>query len=139
VPWWLALVPLLYVGLPAILGTLVGRSVRSDKPVPQTFARIMAGSNPAPRAWDDLFAGRPSGTVRARLKTDRSWVGGFFGDDSYAAGYPEVPQDLLLENSYEMADDGSFAQEDGAFVVIGSRLLVRFDEIDVLEFFPVAS
>jgi hypothetical protein len=139
VPWWLALVPLVYVGLPAVLGTLVGRSVRSDKPFAQRFARVMVGSDPAPRAWDDLFAGRPSGAVRARLKTDASWVGGFFGDDSYAAGYPEVPQDLLLEKSYKMTEDGSFAEKDGAFEEIGSRLLIRFEEIDVLEFFPAES
>jgi hypothetical protein len=137
VPWWLAVVPLAYIGLPAILGTLVGRSVRSDKPYAERFARIMAGSNPAPRAWDDLFAGRPSGTVRARLKTDLSWVGGFFGADSYAAGYPEVPQDVLLERSYKMGSDGSFVQENGEFVLIGSRLLIRFEEIDFLEFFPI--
>ncbi len=137
VPWWLALVPLAYVGLPAAIGTVVGRSVRSDKPFAQRFARVMVGSDPAPRAWDDLFAGRPSGTVRARLKGDRSWVGGFFGDDSYAAGYPETPQDLLLEESYKMTEDGSFAENDGEFVALGSRLLVRFEEIDVLEFFPV--
>jgi hypothetical protein len=63
-------------------------------------------------------------------------VGGFFGGDSYAAGYPEEPQDLLLEQSYKMSVDGSFVEEDGDFVVIGSRLLIRFEEIDVLEFFP---
>jgi uncharacterized protein DUF6338 len=136
VPSWLALVPLAYVGLPAALGTLVGRSVRSERAVAQRFARIMAGRNPAPRAWDDLFAGRPSGTVRARLKVDSSWVGGLFGEDSYAAGYPEEPQDLLLQQSYKMSADGSFVEEDGDFVVIGSRLLIRFEEIDVLEFFP---
>jgi hypothetical protein len=35
-----------------------------------------------------------------------------------------------------MSADGSFVEEDGDFVVIGSRLLIRFEEIDVLEFFP---
>jgi hypothetical protein len=135
-PWWLALLPLAYIGLPAALGTVVGRSVRSEHPRAQRFARIMAGRNPAPRAWDDLFAGRPSGTIRARLKVDLSWVGGSFGEDSYAAGYPEEPQDLLLEQSYKMSADGSFVEENGSFVVIGSRLLIRFEEIDVLEFFP---
>jgi Family of unknown function (DUF6338) len=137
VPWWLALVPIVYVGLPALIGTLVGRSVRSDNPHAERFARIMAGSNPAPRAWDDLFAGKPSGTVRARLKTDRSWVGGFFGAESYAAGYPEAPQDVLLEKTYKVGPDGAFVEEEGEFVVIGSRLLIRFEEIDFLEFFPV--
>ena len=139
VPWWLALLPLAYVGFPAMLGTLVGRSVRSEHSAAKRFARVMAGRDPAPRAWDDLFAGSPSGTVRGRLKTDSSWVGGFFGEASYAAGYPEQPQDLLLEKSYEMTADGAFVEQDGQFVEIGSRLLIRFEELDFLEFFPVAS
>jgi hypothetical protein len=139
VPWWLLFVPLAYVGLPAILGTLVGRSVQSEHRAAKRFARLMAGRHPAPRAWDDLFAGRPSGTVRARLKRDGSWVGGFFGAASYAAGYPEEPQDLLLERSYKMTAEGEFEEEDGQFVELGSSLLVRADELDFLEFFPEAS
>jgi hypothetical protein len=138
-PWWLLFVPVAYVALPAILGTFVGRSVQSEHRTAKRFARIMAGRHPAPRAWDDLFAARPSGAVRARLKGDGSWVGGFFGEESYAAGYPEEPQDLLLERSYKMTADGEFEEQDGQFVELGSWLLVRADELEFLEFFPEAS
>jgi hypothetical protein len=54
------------------LGTLAGASVRSKKRVAKLFVRIVAGRDPAPRAWDWLFAPRPSGTVRMRLKSDKS-------------------------------------------------------------------
>jgi hypothetical protein len=137
VPWWLWLIPAAYVLLPAAVGTAAGRSVRSKHRAAKLFARVVAGRDPAPRAWDDLFTSRPSGTVRIRLD-DGSWVGGAFGADSYAAGYPEQPQDLLLEDTYLMKDDGSFAKsEDGNFVEIGSKLLVRWDQMDFLEFFPL--
>jgi hypothetical protein len=134
---WLIVVPLLYVAIPAILGTVVGRSVRSEGRHARRFARFMVGRDPAPRAWDDLFAGHPTGTVRLRLKSDHSWLGGAFGKNSYAAGYPEEPQDLLLEKTYQMADDGSFERDKDSFVEIGSMLLIRFDEIDFIAFFPV--
>lgn len=76
VPWWLALLPLAYVGLPAVLGTLVGRSVRSERPVAQRFARIMAGRNPAPRAWDDPVRG-PTLGHGSRTPQGRFELGGW--------------------------------------------------------------
>jgi hypothetical protein len=64
-------------------------------------------------------------------------VGGFFGKASYAAGYPDEPQDLLLEKTYLVHEDGTFAvAEDGSYRDLGSQLLVRFDEIEFLEYFP---
>lgn len=138
-PAWLAAVPVLYVLIPGLAGTLTGLSVRSSRAPARWVARVGAGRDPAPRAWDHLFAAKPAGTVRMRLKTDRSWVGGRFGEASYTAGYPEEPQDLLLEESYRLADDGSFARDDlGDFVSLESALLIRWDEVEFLEFFPTA-
>lgn len=54
------LVPLLYVAVPAALGSAVaighGRS--------QRWARWFTGTDPAPRAWDYLFQGHPDGWIR---------------------------------------------------------------------------
>jgi hypothetical protein len=139
VPAWLFIVPLVYVAVPAALGTAVGRAVQSKRRWPRRFARVLAGKDPAPRGWDHLFASRPSGTVRVRLK-DGKWIGGAFGEGSYAAGFPDKPQDLLLEQSYQLKDDGSFERdENGEFVPLGSRLLLGWEEMSFIEFFPVVS
>src|SRR2546423_323160 len=90
-PWWLFLVPIAYLLVPALLGTTSGRAIRSDNPQWRAFGRVVAGRDPAPRAWDFLFSSRPAAAVRLKLK-DGGWLGGFFGADSYASGYPEEPQ-----------------------------------------------
>ena len=54
-PVGLWLVPLVYVGAPALLGTWVGLGTRERRP----WTRAFTGPNPAPRAWDNLFGTRP--------------------------------------------------------------------------------
>lgn len=132
-PWWTWLVPVAYVGIPLAVGTFAGRSVHRRPRI----ARILAGKDPAPRAWDHLFSPGPSGVIRVRLKDD-TWIGGLFGRRSYAAGYPE-PQDLYLESAYRVLADGQFAQgpTPSEFVELGSGILVRWDEVKFLEFFPL--
>jgi hypothetical protein len=73
------------------------------------------------------------------LKEGGTWIGGQFGEASYAAGYPEEPQDLYLEATYAMLQsDGSFVQdEEGDFVELGSGLSIRWDEVHFLEMFPL--
>lgn len=132
-PTWLALVPLAYVGLPALFGSVVGRATRKG----WKWARLITGPSPAPRAWDHLFAARPAGTVRLKLKSG-GWVGGAFDAESYAAGYPETPQDLFLEMSYRMNSDGSFVSAGDVFEEIGSGILIRWEEVEMLEFFETA-
>ena len=71
------------------------------------------------------------------MRDELGWVGGLFGAGSYAAGYPEEPQDLYLESAYQLLDDGSFAlDENGDFVELGSGLLLKSDDVLHLEFFP---
>ena len=107
VPGWFWLIPVVYVTTPIVGGTLAGLSVNRWP----TISRIVAGRDPAPRAWDFLFAGNPVGVIRVRLRANDRWVGGWFGEHSYAAGYPEQPQDLLVERTYRLLDDGSSAEE----------------------------
>lgn len=134
-PWWLFTLPVFYVVLPIVAGTAVGLTVASRSPKWRRIGRVLAGRDPAPRAWDYLFSLRPAAAVRMRLKDDGRWIGGFYGEDSYAAGYPEEPQDIYLESTYAMNQgDGSFVTDDaGHPVELGSGLLVRWDEVRFME------
>lgn len=73
--------------------------------------------------------------MRIQFKDGR-YAGGLFADSSYAAGYPEEPQDFYLERMYRVLEDGSFAEGDteGGYDEIGSAALVRWEEVKVLEF-----
>ncbi len=120
---------------PILLGTIVGRGTRSRQP----WSRLFTGPNPAPRAWDHLFGGRPHGWVRLRLKNG-IWLGGAFatrpgGTRSYAAGYPEE-QDLYLVEAVECdRDSGDFLLDDrGTPVSRGSSMLIRWSEVEYLDF-----
>jgi hypothetical protein len=121
-----------YVAVPLAVGLAAASLVRRGS----RWGRWIAGRAPAPRAWDFLFASRPSGLVRFRLKDSGAWIGGLFGAHSYAAGYPETPQDLFIERVFRMREDGSFEEDDeGQLVSLGSGILVRWDEVETLEFF----
>jgi hypothetical protein len=131
-PWWLFLAPIVYVGVPMAVGFFTARGVFQGRRWP----RLLVGPNPQPRAWDRLFWSSPAFLVRLRLKND-SWVGGLFGANSYAAGYPE-PQDLLLETTYRMDGDGAFAQgSDGGLQDLGSGILVAWEDVHFLEVFQL--
>ena len=139
-PGWLFLLPVAYLGIPILVGSLAARAARGSSRTSMAVARLLVGRDPEPRAWDYLFWQRPSGFIRARLKNDddHAWLGGLFGEYSYAAGYPETPQDLWLEKTYVMTADGDFATDDeGNFLETGGGLLIRWEEIDLLEFFHV--
>lgn len=133
-PWWFWLLPLAYVGVPILGGTIAGVAVQQRWP---RLSRMVAGRAPAPRAWDFLFLPQPVGVIRARLRSDGRWIGGRFGPDSYAAGYPEQPRDLFLERSLVVLADGEFAEGDSpdGYQETGSGLLVKWDDIEELEFF----
>lgn len=133
-PLWLWPIILAYVAMPFIGGDRVGLATRNG----QGWARLLTGPDPAPRAWDYFFASRPDGWVRLRLKSG-VWIGGAYapsdrGIASYAAGYPET-QDLFLAETVEMdPDSGEFLLENGRPVFRGTSLLIRWDEVEFLEF-----
>lgn len=138
VPFVLWLAPLAYVGFPVAVGTLVGLGTlnRSD------WAGVFTGPAPAPRAWDNLFFGKPEGWIRLRLNSG-AWLGGGYaeaesGMKSYAAGYPEDPDLLLAEAVETDPDTGEFMFDDeGDPILRGSALLVRWEEVEYLEFIDV--
>lgn len=133
-PWWLWAVAVAYVAVPIVCGTLVGRGTRSGR----DMARFFAGPDPAPRAWDHLFGIQADGWVRAKLKSG-PWLGGAFananGRRSYAAGYPEK-SDLYLAAAVDVdPETGEFLlDDDGGVVLRPGGLLVRWEEVEYLEF-----
>lgn len=127
--------PLLYVAVPIALGVVVGRGTVNKRP----WSKAFTGPSPAPRAWDYLFGLQPDGWVRFRLKSG-VWLGGAFssagdGLDSYAAGYPDE-QDLFLAEAYSVdPETGEFELDaDGDVVPTGSGILVRWAEVEYLDF-----
>lgn len=126
--------PLLYVILPVVLGSVVGRATLVGKRWP----KLITGPTPAPRAWDYLFGTRPDGWIRLRLKTGK-WLAGAYTKEagnrkSYAAGYPEE-QDLYLVETVEVdPTTGVFVYgDDGLPVPRRSGILIRWSEVEYLE------
>lgn len=133
--WLLWLLAIAYIAIPFTAGSLVGRGTRRGS----TWASWVTGPDPAPRAWDYLFQGERDGWVRLRLKSG-SWLAGGYatatnGLKSYTAGYPEA-QDLYLATAIQVDEaTGDFLlDKDGAPVPLAGGLLVRWEEVEYLEF-----
>ena len=130
-PLWLWPVAGLYVGLPIVLGTLIGLGLRKwDLPA------VVAGSNPAPTAWDHVLSTNPDGWIRMKLKSG-AWIGGAYAEDSYAGGYPE-PADIFVSEAVEIdSATGEFAKDRrGRPLLKGCGFIVRWAEVEYLEFAP---
>lgn len=136
-PVWLVVVPISYVAIPGSLGWMFGWQVRHGT----NWARIVAGFDRAPRAWDHLFQDRGPSLVRCRMKSG-SWIGGFYaeveGIRPYASGYPEI-QELYLARSLQIdPEDGSFVSDENDELISGSgSLLMRWEEIEIMEFIHI--
>lgn len=136
-PVWLVVVPISYVAIPGSLGWMFGWQVRHGT----NWARIVAGFDRAPRAWDHLFQDRTPGLVRCRMKSG-SWIGGVYaeveGIRPYASGYPEI-QELYLARSLQIdPEDGSFVLDENDQLIRGSgSLLMRWEEIEMMEFIHI--
>lgn len=77
------------------------------------------------RAWDYRLA---EGNLFVKVRTvSGSWLGGSFGDDSFAGAFPHAA-DLYLEVAYEMSDDGEFGRPRDYAIYVPA------DRIDWLEF-----
>ena len=139
-PWVWALIAI-YVIVPVVLGLLTGWSIRqadSIRPKSYLWARLLIGTSPAPRAWDHLFGrGQLVGWIRLRTKSGL-YMGGYYGQGSYVAGYPNI-QDIYLTRAIEV-DPYSGAigiDSEGNPLVLPSGLLIRWDEVEYLEFTPI--
>jgi len=128
--------PIVYVFLPILAGHVVGRATRRRK----RWAKVFTGPAPAPRAWDHLFGSRPDGWVLLRMKSG-VWLGGAFagprgdGLESYAAGYPDEQDLFLAQSAIVDPDTGEFMRDaEGKVILGGSGILVRWEEVEYLEF-----
>ena len=127
-PLWLWIVPVLYVVVPALAGSLIGNKTSAGK----RWTRYVAGRSAAPRAWDHLFASHDlSGWIRLRLKNDDWIVGAYAPSDnrrlrSYAAGYPDAQDLYLVETADCEPGTGRFLlNPDGTPRLRGVGVLVR--------------
>lgn len=116
--------------IPAIVGTVLGgmyatrgtrtgwtwirNSLSADQE--DRLLRAALGKTPAPRAWDDLFSDAPFAYLRVKTISGE-WIAGLFADHSYAGGYPHEA-DLLLEDVWQVSDDGFLLQSLGYPVYI---------------------
>jgi len=116
---------LLFV-IPAGLAALVFYVPRWRGPKWPSWLRLTY--DPTPRAWDYAFNGISPTYVRV-LTNDGRYLGGWFGDQSFASSFPE-PRELFIETAHQMSEDGGF----GAEVEGSSGLYIRCDDIRVVEF-----
>jgi hypothetical protein len=135
-PLWLWPAAITYVLVPYLTGQLVGWGVSKRS----SWARLIAGRDPAPRAWDHLFSGHPAAWIRLKLKSNGKWIGGAYAADatgrpSYVAGFPN-PQDLYLAQEAEVdSETGDFLLDEQGDVKLKSRgILLRWEEIEYLAF-----
>ncbi|MFF4237804.1 DUF6338 family protein [Actinomadura geliboluensis] len=81
-----------------------------------------------PTAWDDAFKDRAHCFIRVRLKSGQ-WVGGWYGEHSYASSYPQTA-DLYLQTAWEISSTGRFRKP----LEQSGGIYVRMDEIECLDF-----
>lgn len=84
--------------------------------------------DPTPSAWDFAFADRGEGWVRVQ-SSDGAWMGGWYGNASFASSYPD-PREIFLEVGYAMNSDGEFTGE----VSAPDGIYIRCDDVRLLDF-----
>jgi hypothetical protein len=130
---WLWAGAVAYVAGPFVAGSVVGRALVRGK----GWAALLTGPNPAPRAWDHFFASAPDGWVRLCLKSG-TWVAGLYstagGRRSYASGYPEAQDLLLMDTVLVDPETGDIVLVNGSPARRGISLLIRWEEVELMEF-----
>ncbi|WP_327634547.1 DUF6338 family protein [Kribbella sp. NBC_00482] len=113
---------LFFVIVPAIAAVGTAWLIRRRQP-----ARYDA----VPTAWDSAFVRRSPCFVRARLK-DGLWIGGWYGSESYASGFPHQA-DLFLQSAWQLDGSGHFEKKTEAT----GGMLIQASSIAMLEFLEV--
>lgn len=115
---------LLLFGVPAGLALAVNawRNRKNDTPVTALY-------DPTPSAWDFAFKRSQEAFIRVLL-TDGTFVGGWFGRNSFAAGYPD-DHELYLEEVYSLDEHGKFGEPTGDGVWISGAEIATLEIIKV--------
>lgn len=99
----------LAVALPAALAYVFrGRPTWTSVPTRLGDVRLpltSSGYDSAPTAWDKKAPGLGGHWIRIRI-ADQTWIGGWYGNDSYISTYPE-PRDIFIEDQHHVAADGT--------------------------------
>ena len=143
IPWYtVQLIAVLYVAVPIAAGATVARASIGGR----RWAALITGTSPDPRAWDYWWSRQPQGVLRAKLKSG-TWVAGFYGrltendPRSYAAGFPASGSDQDLFVTHQLRVDAATGEwvrdSDGRATLGEGALLLRWDEIELLEFTEV--
>lgn len=80
----------------------------TDKAI-ETFGWTKPAYHPSPRTWDFAFTDIKPCYVRV-LSADGYWSGGWYGNTSSAASFPE-PMEIFLEKAWAMSKTGEFLHE----------------------------
>lgn len=70
--------------------------------------------DPTPRAWDFTFRDRGPTYVRV-LTVDGTWLGGWYGPNSFVSSYPE-PREMFIETAHLIDRDGTSGRSSPAAV-----------------------
>lgn len=89
--------------------------------------------DPVPRAWDFAFWDRDPCFVRI-LTADGTYVGGWYGPDSFASSFPE-PRELYVQAAFLLEEDGTFSCP----VEGTAGIYIRCDDIRLVEFVDAPS
>lgn len=81
-----------------------------------------------PTAWEAAFDQRSLCFVRVLTK-EGTWVGGWYGEQSWSTSYPE-PKEIYLQAAYLMDADGTF----GAITERSAGIYVRCEDARLVEF-----
>ncbi len=121
----------LAVIVPATLAYLVhGRpTLRPVTTAVGTFRLPLSSSGyeSAPTAWDKKAPALGGHWIRIRV-ADRTWVGGWYGDESYVSTYPE-PRDIYIEDQHHVGEDGMI----GAAVDGSAGVWLALKDGDIVE------
>lgn len=83
--------------------------------------------DPTPRAWDFTFRDIDPCYVRV-LTVDGTWLGGWFGENSFVSSYPE-PREMFIETAHLMGTDGTFGVEQPG----SNGMYIRCDDVRAVE------
>lgn len=140
--WWVAIAA--YVTVPYLVGVWMEDSrewTPSSRRVlgwpKNTLKRLLAfisGTDPEPRAWDRLFSKNRTGYVTLKLKDSQEWKAGIWYRPAYASAYGE-DQELYIAEQIAVSAEGAVSSDaDGHPIYLGVGLLIRWSEVEYIEF-----